>query len=123
MSRTAHASGRNLTNRIGLTLVGMGSTVLVAYSAVLAWQFHAALNASALDALGSFASMGLASLRALQVVALDHTALLSVVHRILVLCSAFVLVVVGAMLARSRSSRLPAASKSASPVSPEGEPR
>ena len=118
MSRTTHASGRNLTNRIGLTLAGMGSTVLVAYSAVLAWQFQAALNASALDAIGSFASVGLASLRALQVVALDHAVLLSVVHRILVLCSAFVLVVVGAMLARS-----PAARKLASPVSPEGEPR
>ena len=118
MSRTTHDSEPNLTNRIGLTLVGMGSTVLVAYSAVLAWQFHAALNASGLDAIGSFASVGLASLRALQVVALDHAVLLSVVHRILVLCSAFVLVVVGAMLARS-----PAARKLASPVSPEGEPR
>jgi len=118
MSRTTHTSGRNLTNRIGLTLVGTGSTVLVAYTAALAWQFHAALNASALDALGSFASVGLASLHALQVVALDHAVLLSAVHRILVLCSAFALVVVGALLART-----PAASKSAAPVSPEGEPR
>ena len=35
-----------------------GSTVLVAYSAAITWQLHAALNSSAEDALGLFGSVG-----------------------------------------------------------------
>ena len=78
-----------------------GSAVLVAYSAVIAWQFHAALDSNVVDSLGLFGSVGLASLHVVRAVALDHAAVLSVVRHILILFSAFLVMLVGiALLAR-----------------------
>jgi hypothetical protein len=79
----------------GTALLLMGSTVLVAYSLALAWQFQAALSSTAMDSLGCFGSIGLASLHAVRIVALDHAVLLSVVYRILVLCSALIVTLIG----------------------------
>ena len=83
----------------------VGSAVLVTYSAAIAWQFHAA-SASA-DSLGPWGSIGLASLRAFRLVMLDHAALLSVAHRILVLCSALIVSLIGiALLLKRRTGAM-----------------
>jgi hypothetical protein len=80
-------SNRNLRSLVGIAFLAIGSAVLVTYSAALAWQFHSALNSAAVDSLGFLGSIGLASLHAVRMVTFDHAVLLSVVHRILVLCS------------------------------------
>jgi hypothetical protein len=64
----------------------------------LAWQFHAALNCAAADSLGVLGSLGLASLRAFHIAVFDHAALLSLVHRILLLCSALIVTLIGIAL-------------------------
>jgi hypothetical protein len=93
---------RNRRHIVGITLLTIGSAVLVTYSAALAWQFHAALNSTAVDSLGFLGGIGLASLHAFRIVALDHAVLLSVVHRILVLCSALVVTLIGIALLPKR---------------------
>lgn len=97
-------SRRNIRGKVGTALLAIGSTVLVAYSAVLAWQFQAALDNTVMDSLGFFGSIGLASLRAVRIVALDHAVLLSVVHRILVLCSALIVTLIGIALLPNRGT-------------------
>jgi hypothetical protein len=88
---------------VGTALLAIGSAVLVTYSAALVWQFHSALNSTALDSLGFFGSVGLASLHAMRIVVLDHAVLLSVVHRILVLCSALIVMLIGIALLPKRA--------------------
>ena len=88
-------SKRNILGIMGAALLIGGSTVLVAYSAALAWRFHVALNSASLNSLGFFGSVGLASLHAVRIVALDHAVLLSVARRILVLCSALIVMLIG----------------------------
>jgi hypothetical protein len=83
-------SKRNLSSLVGISLLAIGSAVLVTYSAAPAWQFYATLDSIAVDSLGFLGSLALASLHAFRFVALDHAVLLSVVHRILVLCSALI---------------------------------
>jgi hypothetical protein len=97
-------SRRNIRGKVGTALLLIGSTVLVGYSAAQAWQFQAALNSTVADSLGFFGSIGLASLRAVRIVALDHTVLLSVVHRILVLCSALIVTLIGIALRPKRGT-------------------
>jgi len=97
-------SRRNIRNTVGTALLLIGSTVLVAYSAALAWQFQSALDSATLDSLGFFGSIGLASLHAVRVVALDHAVLLSVVYRILVLCSALIVTLIGVALLSKRGT-------------------
>lgn len=97
-------TGRSIRSFMGGALLAIGSTVLVAYSATLAWQFQTALSSAATDSLGCFGSIGLASLRAVRIVALDHTVLLSVVHRILVLCSSLIVTLIGIALLPKRST-------------------
>jgi len=93
---------RNFRSFVGTAMLLVGSAVLVTYSAALAWQFHAA-SASA-DSLGCLGSIGLASLHAFRLVTLDHDALLSLANRILVLCSALVVSLIGmALLSKRRS--------------------
>jgi hypothetical protein len=103
MTRTQH-SKRNFRNLVGSAMLIIGSAVLVTYSAAIAWQFHSALDSSASDSLGFFGSIGLASLRAARLVMLDRSTLLSVVHRILVLCSALVVTLIGIALLRKRAN-------------------
>jgi hypothetical protein len=88
-------SKRHIQGIMGAALLIVGSTVLVAYSAALAWRFHVALNSASLNSLGFFGSVGLASLHAVRIVALDHAVLLSVARRILVLCSALIVMLIG----------------------------
>ena len=95
---------RNIRGKVGTALLVIGSTVLVAYSSVLAWQFQAALDNTAMDSLGFFGSIGLASLQAVRIVALDHAVLLSVLHRILVLCSALIVTLIGIALLPKRGT-------------------
>ena len=97
-------SKRNFGGTVGATLLIIGSTVLVGYSAILAWQFQAALSSTAVDSLGFFGSVGLASLHAIRVVALDHAAVLSVVHHILILFFAFLVMLVGIALLPRRAA-------------------
>jgi hypothetical protein len=87
---------------LGTALLIIGSAVLVAYSASLAWQVHVALNSTALDSLGFLGSLGLASLHAMRIMVLDHAVLLSVVHRMLVLCSALIVLLIGIALLPKR---------------------
>ncbi len=97
-------TGRNIRSKIGFALLLIGSTVLVGYSAAQAWQFQAALDSTVADSLGFFGSIGLASLHAVRIMALDHTVLLSVVHRILVLCSALIVTLIGVGLLPKRGT-------------------
>jgi hypothetical protein len=98
------STGRNIRSKVGAALLAIGSTVLVAYSAVLAWQFQAALDGTVMDSLGFFGSISLASLQAIRIVALDHAVLLSVVHRLLVLCSALIVTLIGIALLPKRGT-------------------
>ena len=97
-------SKRNLTELVGISLLVIGAAVLVAHSAAVAWQFHTALNVAATDSLGFLGSIGLASLRAFRVLALDHSVLLSVIHRILLSCSALIVMLIGIALLRMRTT-------------------
>jgi hypothetical protein len=100
MTRTQN-SKRNFRGLVGTAMLIVGSAVLVVYSAAIAWQFHATLTSTAVDSLGLFGSVGLASLHVVRAVALDHAAVLSVVHHIFILFSAFLVMLVGiALLAR-----------------------
>jgi hypothetical protein len=91
-------TGRSIRGTVGTALLLIGSAVLVGYSGALAWQFQAALDSTTLDSLGFFGSIGLASLHAVRIVALDHAVLLSVLHRMLVLCSALIVTLIGIAL-------------------------
>jgi hypothetical protein len=97
-------SNRNLRSLVGIAFLAIGSAVLVTYSAALAWQFHSALSSAAVDSLGFLGSIGLASVHAVRIVALDHAVLLSVVHRILVLCSALIVTLIGIALLPKRAT-------------------
>jgi hypothetical protein len=114
-------SKRNFSGTVGATLLIIGSTVLVGYSAILAWQFQAALSSTAVDSLGFFGSVGLASLHAIRVVALDHAAVLSVVHRILVLCSALIVMLAGIALLSKRATGVTAPGSSGLSALPKGD--
>jgi hypothetical protein len=97
-------SKRNFRTFVGAALLLVGSAVLLTYSAAIGWQFQAALSSDAIDCLGLFGSIGLASLRAVRAVALDHAAVLSVVHHILILFSAFLVMLVGIALLPRRAA-------------------
>ena len=97
-------TGRNIRGTLGSALLVIGSTVLVGYSAALMWQFQAALDSATLDSLGFLGSIGLASLHAVRIVVLDHAVVLSVVHRILVLCSALIVTLIGIALLPKRGT-------------------
>jgi hypothetical protein len=114
-------SQRKIRSIMGMTLLIVGSTVLVAYSAALAWQFSAALNSTATDSLGLFGTIGLASLQAIRIIALDHAALLSVAWRILVLCSALIMALIGLALLPKRVRGVTAAAGHAASALPEGD--
>jgi hypothetical protein len=115
------ASKRNLSSVVGISLLAIGSAVLVTYSAALAWQFQAALSSTAVDSLGFLGGIGLASLHAFRFVALDHAVLLSVVHRILVLCSALIITLIGIALLPRRAARATAPSRRGVSALPKGD--
>jgi hypothetical protein len=115
------ASKRNLSSLVGIGLLAIGSAVLVTYSAALAWQFHAALNSAAVDSLGVLGGIGLASLHAFRFIALDHAVLLSVVHRILVLCSALIITLIGIALLPRRATRTTAPARRGASALPKGD--
>jgi hypothetical protein len=104
-------SRRNIRSTVGTALLAIGSAVLVGYSAALVWQFQAALDSVTLDSLGFFGSIGLASLHAVRIVALDHAVLLSMLHRILVLCSALIVTLIGIALLPKRGTGVTAPGK------------
>jgi hypothetical protein len=112
---------RNIRRKVGTALLLVGSAVLVGYSAALAWQFQAALDSATLDSLGFFGSIGLASLHAVRIVALDHAVLLSVLHRILVLCSALIVTLIGIALLPRRGTSASAPGKRNVPAPPKGD--
>jgi hypothetical protein len=115
------APNRNRHSVVGIAMLSIGSAVLVTYSAALAWQFHAALNSTAVDSLGFFGSIGLASLHAFRMVAFDHAVLLSVVHRILVLCSALIVTLIGIALLPKRATAAPASGRRSASALPKGD--
>jgi hypothetical protein len=110
---------RNSRSFVGTAMLIVGSAVLVTYSAALVWQFYAA-GASA-DSLGCWGSIGLASLHALRFVMLDHDALLSVVHRILVLCSALIVTLIGMALLPKRTTGATSHGRRGVSAPPRGE--
>ncbi|HXN53550.1 MAG TPA: hypothetical protein VN943_16580 [Candidatus Acidoferrum sp.] len=114
-------SKRNISSIVGAALLVIGSTVLVTYSAALGWQFQAALNNTAIDSLGFFGSVGLASLHAVRIVALDHAVLLSVMHRILVLCSALIVTLIGIALLLRRPTGVNALGRRGVSALPKGD--
>lgn len=92
MTQTQNSNFRSL---VGIAMLAIGSAVLLMYSAAMAWQFRAALTSGAIDSLGLLASIGFASLRVFHAVTLDHAAVLLVLRHILVLFSAFLVMLVG----------------------------
>ena len=108
---------RNFRRFVGTTMLIVGAAVLVTYSVALAWQFYAASTSA--DSLGFWGSIGLASLHAFRLVTLDHAALLSVVHRMLVLCSALIMTLIGMALLPKRSARATAPGAVSAP--PKGD--
>ena len=115
MNRT-QSSKRNF---MGFALLAIGMAFLVSYSAALAWQFYEALNSASVNSLGILGSIGLASLHAFRLVMLDHAALLSVMHRMLVLCSALIMTLIGIAVLPKRSA--PATAPSAVSAPPKGD--
>ena len=114
-------SKRNPSEVVGIALFAVGAAVLVSYSVVSACQFHAALNSSAVDSLGILGSIGLASLQAFRIIALDHVVLLSVVHRILVLCSALIVMLIGIALLPKRATDATAPARRDVSALPKGD--
>ena len=114
-------SKRNLSGVVGISLLAIGSAVLVTYSAAMAWQLHAALDSAAVDSLGFLGGIGLASLHAFWFIALDHAVLLSVAHRILVLCSALTITLIGIALLPRRSARASAPGTRGVSALPKGD--
>jgi hypothetical protein len=97
---------RNFSSFVGTTMLIAGSAVLVTYSAALAWQFHSALTST--DSIGFLGGLTLASLHAMRILVLDQAVLLSVAHRILVLCSALIVMLIGIALLPKRAPRITA---------------
>jgi len=91
-------SNPTLRGTVGILLLAVGGAVLVTYCAALAWQLHATMNNIASDSLGFLGSVGLASLHAIRVIAFDHSVLLSVIHRMLLSCSALIVILIGIAL-------------------------
>lgn len=114
-------SARNIRSKAGTALLIIGSTVLVAYSAALAWQFQAALTSTTVNSLGCFGSIGLVSLRAVRIVTLDHGVLLSVLHRILVSCSALIVTLIGIALLPKRGTGATSRGKNDAPALAKGD--
>lgn len=114
-------SRQNFRTFLGITMLILGSAVLVTYSAVMAWQFQEALTSSATDSLGLLASIGLASLRVVRAVTLDHAAVLSALRHILVLFSAFLVTLAGLALLPRRASGVNASGRPSFPTPPRGE--
>jgi uncharacterized membrane protein len=114
-----HDPNHNFCSFAGTAMLILGSAVLVIYSAALAWQFYAA-NTSA-DSLGFWGNIGLASLHAFRLVTLDHAALLSVVHRILVLCSALIVTLIGMALLPKRTTGATAHGRRGVSAPPRGD--
>jgi hypothetical protein len=119
MTRTQN-SRRNFRTFVGGALLIIGSAVMVTYSAAIAWQFHAALDSGAGDALGCIGSIGLASLHAVRALALDHAAVLSVVHHILILFSAFLVMLFGIALLPRRAAGVNAPGRRSLSAPPRG---
>jgi len=104
---------------IGFALLAIGMALLVSYSAPLAWQFSAA-GASA-DSLGFLGSIGFASLHAFRLVMLDQAALVSVAYRILLLCSALMVTLIGMALVKRRSTGATALPRRGGATTPKGD--
>jgi hypothetical protein len=111
-------SKRSLSGVVGFVLFAIGTAVLVCYSVELAWQFYGASTSA--DSLGCWGSIGLASLHAFRLVMLDHAALLSAGHRILVLCSALIMTLIGMALLRKQAAGVKASGRSDLPTPPKG---
>lgn len=111
-------SKRSLSGVVGFVLFAVGTAVLVCYSVVLVWQFYGA-SASA-DSLGCWSSIGFASLHAFRLVMLGHAALLSAGQRILVLCSALIMTLIGMALLWKQAAGVKAPGRSDLPTAPRG---
>jgi hypothetical protein len=114
-------SKRNFSEVMGFALLALGMAALVSYSAALAWQFHEALHSASADSLGFLGSIGLASLHAFSLVMLDHAALLCVVYRMLILCSALIMTLIGMAFLPKRSTGASAPKRRAVSAPPEGD--
>jgi hypothetical protein len=119
MARNQNPKG-SFSSFLGAAMLIVGSAVQVIYSAALAWQYHEALS-RAVDSVGLLGTVGLASLRVVRAATLDHAALLSVAHHILILFSAFVVMLVGITLLRRRAAGLIASDRRNLSAPPTGD--
>jgi hypothetical protein len=92
---------RNFSRLAGAAMLIAGSAVLATYSATIAWQLLPVINGG--GSLGLLGNLGLASLHAVRTLAFDHAVALSVVRHVLILFSAFLMLLVGIALRPRRA--------------------
>jgi hypothetical protein len=93
-----------LQSIVGVSLLVAGLAIMLAYSGVLGLPLNAFFNSSPADSLDSCVGLGLASLHLVQSVAFNHGVLLSFVRKMLVLFSAFAVIVAGLALLQNRAA-------------------
>jgi hypothetical protein len=94
--KQAQAKIRTFT---GITLLALGSTVMITYAGVFAWGLAGTLSSPT----SLYARLGMASLNVFQALAFDHSLFFSIAPRMLVLFSAFAMTLIGIALLSKRA--------------------
>jgi hypothetical protein len=99
----------------GVALLAAGSAVMILYPGFFAWRLANTLHVSA----GVCANLGMASLKAIQALAFDHSLFFSIALRMLVLFSAFTMTLIGLALLPKRGTT--AAGRRSTSALPQGD--
>ena len=118
---SSQVSNRSLKPIVGKVLLAAGLVFLLVFVGSLALQFESLFRIQEANTLGLGATMGMALFRTLQAVAFEHSLLFSVLTKILVSFSAFVVAMAGAALLRSQSAQPTKATQSSSAGYFEGD--
>ena len=94
-----------LKSTVGVSLVVAGLAIMLAYSGLLGFELKAVFNNSPADLLDSCVGLGLTSLHLVQSIAFNQGVLLSFVRKMLVLFSAFAVIVAGLALLQNRAAK------------------
>jgi hypothetical protein len=105
-SQTVSGQTRNGKRIIGAVLLVAGSIVMLAYLSILGLQVQDFLNASPIGLMGSSVGFGLTSLRLISHLAFDHGAVYSLAYKMLVLFSAFAVILAGLALLQNRAANM-----------------
>ena len=97
----SHHPKLNFSRLAAAAMLIAGSGILATYSATIAWHLLSVINAG--GSLGLLGNLGLASLHAVRALAFDHAVALSVVRHVLILFSAFLVMLVGIALMPRRT--------------------